>query len=116
MSHKIAFNFDKKKVSISTAEFLLGIFNPIEEESETKDHLQKALEGTALKVKDANSILQLILTAMIIDDNEGDEAIINELKNDKAALVPMVEQIAGTISWIQMILVIKCISVEMNNE
>ena len=34
MRHKIAFNFDKKKVSISTAEFLLGIFNPIEEESE----------------------------------------------------------------------------------
>ena len=32
-----------------------------------KDHLQKALEGSALKVKDANAILQLILTAMIIN-------------------------------------------------
>ena len=33
MSHKIAFYF-VKKVSISTAELLFGIFNPIEEESE----------------------------------------------------------------------------------
>ena len=34
MAHKIEFNFDKKKVSVTTAEFLLGIYKPNAAEAE----------------------------------------------------------------------------------
>ena len=65
-------------VNVTTTEFLLGIFNP--EDPEQKDNLHKALDGASLKVKDANFLLQKLLTAMIIDDNEVEEVIIDELK------------------------------------
>ena len=81
MSVKINFNFETTKTSVTTAEFLLSIYNPDDVNAELKDHLQKALEGTALKVKDANSILQIILTAMTINDNEGDEVIEVEVES-----------------------------------
>ena len=58
--------------------YLLGIFNPAEEELEQKDNLQEALEGSSLKVKDANYLLQKILSAMVIDNNEGDEWFLGE--------------------------------------
>ena len=64
---------------MTAAEFLLGIYNPTEEEedsTELKDNLQKAIEGNNLKVKDANFLLQKLLTAMIINDNKDDEAFI----------------------------------------
>ena len=50
----INFNLNRKKANLTTQEFLLGIFNPSEEDTEQKDNLQKALEGTSLKVKEAN--------------------------------------------------------------
>ena len=47
-----------------------------EDSTELKDNLQKAIEGGSLKVKEANFLLQKILTALIVDDNTGDEVII----------------------------------------
>ena len=54
-------------------------FNPNDEEEEEKDNLQKALEGNNLKVKDANYLLQRILYAIVVNENEGEEAIYKEL-------------------------------------
>ena len=67
---------------MTTAEFLLGIYKPNAAEAEMKNHLQTALEGNPLKVKDANYILQMLLTAMIIDNNEGDKIINKELEEN----------------------------------
>ena len=83
--HKIKFDFKKKKNSLTTIEFMLGIFNPAEEDAEQKDNLQRALEGGSLKVKEANLLIQQLFTAMVINDNEGDEEILNEL-NEKEAV------------------------------
>ena len=83
--HKIKFDFKKKKTSLTTIEFMLGIFNPAEEDAEQKDNLQRALEGGSLKVKEANLLIQQLFTAMVINDNEGDEEILNEL-NEKEAV------------------------------
>ena len=85
MSHKINFDFSRKKTSVTTAEFLLGSYNPNVEETELKelkDNFQKALEGNSIKVKEANLLLQHLLTAMMIDDDTGDEVINKELKKD----------------------------------
>ena len=85
---KIKFDFNQTKVTVATAEFLLGIYNPVEEDedsTELRDHLQVAIEGKYLKVKDANFLLQKILTAMIINDNVDEDAIKNALKDAKEA-------------------------------
>ena len=77
---KIKFDFNQTRVTVATAEFLLGIYNPVEEDedsTELRDHLQVAIEGKYLKVKDANFLLQKILSAMIINDNVDEDAIKN---------------------------------------
>ena len=56
MSHKINFDFNRKEISVTTTEFLLGIFNPNNDGSEQKDNLQKALEGNHLKIKTSTSL------------------------------------------------------------
>ena len=68
----INFNLNRKKANQTTQEFLLGIFNPSEEDTEQKDNLQKALEGTSLKVKEANLLIQQLLTAITIDENDSE--------------------------------------------
>ena len=75
MSPKIVFDFSKTKMSLAASEFLLGIYNPTEEEDSTelKDNLLKAIEGKHLKVKEANLLFQHILTAVTIDDDESDK-------------------------------------------
>ena len=85
MGPKINFDFKKTKISVTAAEFLMEIYNPTEEEDSTelKDNLKEALGGNSLKVKDANFLLQQILIALTIDDNELDE-IINYLFNEES--------------------------------
>ena len=87
MSLKISFDFKKAKMSLSAQEFMLGIYNPVEEEASTelKDNLQKAIEGANLnlKVKDANYLLQKILTALTTNNDESDDIINQELQDKK---------------------------------
>ena len=54
--------------------------------TELKDVLQRAIVGNNLKVKDANMLVQALLTAIIINDDEDDEVIKKSL--DKAEANP----------------------------
>ena len=71
--------FNKIGISVTTAEYLLDVAIS----SEQKDNIQKVIEVSNLKVKDASLLLQQFFSALIINDDEGDDIINNELKEDK---------------------------------
>ena len=85
MSPKIVFDFSKTKTSLAASEYLMGLYNPTEEEDSTelKDNLLKAIEGKYLKVKDANMLLQHLLTSVTVDDDVTDKIINQELRSQK---------------------------------
>ena len=68
-------------IILAASEYLIGLYNPTEEEDSTdlKDNLLKAIEGKYLKVKDANVLLQHLLTSVTIDDDATDKIIDQEL-------------------------------------
>ena len=68
---KIDFQFTKTEISITTAEYLVNKANT----TELKDHIQKVISGTSLKLKEANQLLKALFAAIIINDDEGDEII-----------------------------------------
>ena len=44
--------------------------------TELKVNIQKVIQGTNLKVKDVNSLLQRLLSAMIINDDVGEDIML----------------------------------------
>ena len=72
---KINFEFQKKRISLTTAEYLIGKANTLE----LKDNIQKVFQGANLKVKDANLLIQSLLSAMIINDDVGEDIINKDL-------------------------------------